>query len=551
MLKWIRNALSGKERVDVATEPEATAVNAEQVEGELQRGARYLNAGDFKQAEECFSRVMRADTNNVDAHFLLGSALQAQGRLMEAIASYRTAATIRPALVEAHVAMGELLSSQGNLDAAIRAYRAALAVRSDYAELHSNLGAIYRKRGLSDQAEACYREAIKLKPDFYVAHFNLGNLLRNRGKLAEAEACYRDALGSNPDLIQAHHNLGDTLKDMGRFDEAFSCYDRSLALAPDYPVSIWHRTMLWLLTGDFQHGLPGYEYRWKLLNEEKPRHFTQPLWLGDADIRGKTILLYAEKGFGDTIQFVRYASRVAALGAKVILEIQPQLKSLLSAYPGMEKIVARGEQLPAFDYQCPLMSLPLAFKEEVGTIPVESRYIAAPPDRAAYWADRLGQQGSPRIGIVWSGNIGQSNDLNRSMELGTLAQLISGTNFHFFGLVKDVRKADQSLLGSLPNVTDLSLQLTDFAETAAIIENMDLVITVDTSVAHLACALGKPTWIMLSFVPDWRWLLIRPDSPWYPSAMLFRQPVFNDWDSVIKLLRAELNQFSARRSAPT
>ncbi len=523
-------------------------MTAYRVDEEVQQAYRLLSEGQPRQAEACCRRALKADAGVAEAHYLLGSALRAQGRLLEAIASYRHATVLRPDYAQAHLDMGEVLSGQGDLDAAIIAFRAAASLLPDYAELHSNLGTLYRKRGHAGQAEACYREAIKLKPDFYAAHFNLGNLLLNQGRLSEAEVCYQAAIACKPDLVAAHHNLGDVLKDQGRFDEAMSCYERALTVSPDYPASRWHQTMLSLLTGDLQRGLPGYEYRWKLAKEEQPRDFTQPLWLGDADIRGKTILLYAEKGFGDTLQFVRYAAQVAALGAKVILEVQAPLKSLLSAYPGMDKVLARGEPLPPFEYQCPLMSLPLAFKTVVATIPAMNRYISAPSDRVTYWAGQMKQYRSPRIGLVWSGNTGQSNDMNRSMTLKVLAPLISGSRHHFFALVKEVREHDRTLLRSMPNVTDLSQQLTDFSETAAILENLDLLIAVDTSVAHLAGALGKPAWIMLSYVPDWRWFINRPNSPWYPSVRLFRQPAHNDWGSVVELLRTELDLLIADRS---
>lgn len=547
MYKWFKTAFLGKVGGEPVKDREASTSTANQAEAEIRQGNLFLAEGSLQKAEECFRRAKQMDTHSADAYLMLGSVLRAQGRLMDAIAHFRYAALLKPDLVQAHLDMGELLSEQGDLDEAIGAYKAALSLRPDLAELHSNLGTLYRKRGRPELAEECYRESIRLKPDFYASHFNLGNLLRTLGRLSEAESCYQAALACNPELVAAHHNYGDVLKDQGRFEEAMSCYERALAIAPDYPVSNWHRTMLTLLIGDFQRGLPGYEYRWRLANEEKPRNFAQPLWLGDADIRGKTILLYAEKGFGDTIQFVRYVNQVKALGAKVILEVQVPLISLLSAYPEAEKVVAKGEPLPPFEYQCPLMSLPLAFKTEVTSIPALKRYISASPERAARWAAKVKHGDLPRVGIAWSGNIRQSNDQNRSMDLETLSPLISGTNAQFYSLVKDIRGADQTLLRSLSNITDLSTQLSDFAETAAIIENMDLVITVDTSVAHLACAMGKQTWIMLSFVPDWRWLLNRTDSPWYPSARLFRQPVFNDWDTVILSLQAALDQFCANK----
>lgn len=475
--------------------------------------------------------------------FQRGAALREQGRILEAIASFRRAAALAPESADAHLAMGELYAAQGNLDEAISAFRAALALRPAYAELHLNLGALYRKRGRPDEALACYREAVRLKPEFHAAHFNLGNLLGYQGRLAEAEASYRLALAGNDAFVAAHHNLGDVLKDQGRLAEAMACYERALALDPAYTPSFGHRMMLRLLTGDFQRGLPDFEQRQRLVSDDPPRTFSQPPWLNDADIRGKTILLYAEQGFGDTIQFVRYAGRVAALGARVVLEVQAPLKPLLSSFPGVAAVVARGEPLPPFDVRCALMSLPLAFRTELDSIPADRRYLSAPPERTAHWAAQLKTDGVPRVGVVWSGNSGQSNDANRSMSLAQLSPLLSDARFRFYALVKEVRGGDRALLQSLPNVTDLSSRLTDFAETAAILENLDLLMSVDTSVAHLGCALGRPAWIMLSFVPDWRWFIGRTDSPWYPTAKLFRQASLTDWESVVAHLKAELELF--------
>jgi tetratricopeptide (TPR) repeat protein len=227
----------------------------------------------------------------------------------------------------------EQCAAQDRLDEAIEAYGEALSLRPDYAELHANLGALHRRKGNSGPAEACYREAIRLRPDFHVPHFNLGNLLREQRRLAEAEAGYRAALACKPDVAAIHHNLGEVLRDQGRFGEAMACYKRALLVAPEYQPSRWHRTLLALLTGDFRQGLAEYGYRWKLAGAEQPRDFVQPLWLGDGDPSGRTILLHAEKGFGDTIQFVRYVDRVAALGARVVLEVPAPLMPLMASYP--------------------------------------------------------------------------------------------------------------------------------------------------------------------------------------------------------------------------
>ncbi len=276
------------------------------------------------------------------------------------------------------------------------------------------------------------------------------------------------------------------------------------------------------------------------------RSFSAPQWFGAEPIRGKTILLHAEQGLGDTLQFVRYVSRVAAQGARVVLEVQPALKDLISGIEGPAEVIARGEDLPEFDIHCPLLSLPLAFGTRLDTIPADIPYLTVPPDRITAWSSHLERSALHRVGLAWSGGRTHRNDHNRSIALTHLAPLFADPQIQFVSLQQELRDGDLEILQANPQIVHFGDELHDFADTAAVVSELDVVISVDTSVAHLAGALGKPVWILLPFAPDWRWLLDRKDSPWYPTARLFRQPKIADWDGVIECVRQELSVIASR-----
>jgi hypothetical protein len=324
---------------------------------------------------------------------------------------------------------------------------------------------------------------------------------------------------------------------LGRDQDALANYQRALAVRPDYADAHYAESFVRLRLGDFRAGFVKYEWRWRRSElASYRRDLGKPLWLGEASLAGKTILLHAEQGFGDTIHFARYAPLVAQQGATVILEVQPALKELLAPLAGT--IIGRGEKLPAFDCHCPLLSLPLAFRTDLDTIPARGPYIAAATDRVASWRSRI----SPgrAVGIVWCGNPSFRNERNRSMSFADVAPLLRTPGINFVSLNPGLPPDQVAALAELPNVTHVAADFRDFADTAAVIENLGLVVTTDTATAHLAGAMGKPVWIMLSCGPDWRWLMGRDDCPWYPTARLFRQPKPGDWSSVVDRLRAEI-----------
>jgi tetratricopeptide (TPR) repeat protein len=343
-----------------------------------------------------------------------------------------------------------------------------------------------------------------------------------------------------PDFAEAHLNRGNALQELKRHAEAVTSYERAIMARPDYVDAHYNEALSRLLVGDFERGWEENEWRWETdqLRDGK-RFFKQPLWLGKSDIAGKTILLHAEQGFGDTIQFCRYVPMVAERGARVIVEVQEPLKRLMSGLSGTTQLVARGEPLPDFDIHCPLFSLPLAFGTRLETIPSAVPYLRASPQAVADWGARLGPKHRPRIGLAWSG---RPIPRDRSIPLGSLLPFLD-VNATFVSLQKEVTLEDAKILNERSDLLHFGDALKDFADTAALIANLDLVISIDTSVANLAGALAAPLWVMLLFTPDWRWLLDRDDNPWYPTARLFRQDDTHTWDSVIARVQTALRDF--------
>lgn len=375
-----------------------------------------------------------------------------------------------------------------------------------------------------------HEQALKLSPLHPAVLTNLAGALREAERWDDALARCDQALAINPQLAEAHMNRASVLMDMGRLQPARDAFAQVITLQPDNADAQWGQGWCDMLAGDWARGLPQLEWRWKKDSfTSKPRDFTQPLWMGNADLTGRAILLHAEQGLGDTIQFCRYALPLLEQGAHVVLEVQPALKSLMATLHPDVQVLGRDEgPLPAFDYHCPLMSLPLAFKTTPSTVPVSGAYLRAAPERVPAWAQHLGPQTQARIGLVWSGNAAHNNDHNRSMALASmLAALPNGPQY--FCLQRDIRDSDLVTLKAHPEVTLLKEALQTMDDTAALIELMDQVISVDTSIAHLAGALGKPTAILLSKMPDWRWLLDRADTPWYEATRLYRQSTWGQW----------------------
>ena len=412
---------------------------------------------------------------------------------------------------------------------------------SDLSVLKDRGSALLFAERESDALE-CFDRGLELKPDDMYFLFKKGTALAKLNRFDEALACFDRTLEVDASNVDALNGRGNALASLTRAAEAIASYNKAIELEPETAESHWNRSLTLLQVGNFAEGWAEYEWRWKTKNfTTKPRDFGKPLWLGDTSVEGKVVFIHAEQGFGDSIQFARYIPMVAALGAKVIVEVQAPLKRLFSTINGVSEIISFGEELPAFDMHCPMLSLPLAFKTDLGTIPADVPYVSPDPGDIETFRELLPRSGKKLVGIAWAGRSTFGGDRSRSIGLQGIVPLMNMEGCHFIGIQKDLRDGDQELMATLPNLTWVGDKLSDFSSTAALMSVLDLVISSDTSVVHLAGALAKPTWVLLEHKPDWRWLLERNDSPWYPATRLFRQAALGDWESVVTSARDALH----------
>lgn len=535
--------------------------------------------GQHERAIELIREALEVEPLQATAHLNLGNAVAALQRPELALACFDRALQLRPEYADAHMARANLLTQNGYHEAAMASYDQALQINPEHVDVWINRGNALRTQKRLDEALASYDQGLRLRPDSSHGHYNRANVLQDLERHEEAIAHYDLALVADPGFAEAannrgvsllalgraaealpsidqalalkpvypfaSYNRGNALRDLGFYPEALASYAHAQQLSPEYGRAYWNEALCRLMIGDFEEGWRKHEWRWKTDTFTSPyRNFPQPLWLGDAPLQGKTILLHAEQGYGDTLQFCRYIPLVAALGATVVLEVQAPLVTLLSGLPGIAQLVAAGAPLPPVDYQTPLLSLPLAFQTTLASIP-PAPYLSAEPLQAEAWRDRLGTRNRPRVGLAWSGSAAHVNDFRRSIPLAQIVPLLDNQRIQFISLQKEVRERDQPVLDQHPEMFDPRDQLGDFADAAALLSGLDLVIAVDTAVAHLAGALGKPVWLLLPVAPDWRWLLERRDSPWYGSARLFRQSAAGDWDTVVAEVAQALAEFAA------
>lgn len=471
--------------------------------------------------------------------------LQRAGRLGAAERIFLDILEADPRHADAIHHLGVLAFQAGDFADAASVIHDSLVLKPGNAGAWSNLGLALERLERPAEALVAYDRALSLKAAYPEAHFNRGNALRELDRLEEALAAYDAAVAERPGFAEAHVNRGRTLRDLGRLAEAVSAYDAALGLQPGLPTALLNQSFALLAQGDFARGLPQFEARWQQAQlAAAAREWSCPRWDGTQPLAGATVLVHAEQGLGDTLQFCRYARLLAQRGARVILEVQPALAGLLGDVAGVAGVVPRGAGLPGADFHCPLLSLPLALGTTVDAIPGEVPYLAASPRQVAAWQERLGpRRHSPRglrIGLAWSGNPAYLNDRQRSMALDTLMPLW-GADAELVVLHERLREADLATFrANADRLRSFFDELTDFTATAALVQCMDLVVTVDTAAAHLAGALGKPTWILLPFAADWRWLTGRNDTPWYPTARLFRQSRRGDWGGVVADVAAAL-----------
>jgi tetratricopeptide (TPR) repeat protein len=495
-------------------------------------GNTYQDLGQPEHAAAYFERALRLKPEAIELQNNLGTALQDLGRIDEAIGCYRKALALRPDSVESLDNLAGALQSQGKSDEAEACYERALALRPDRVESLIGLGVVLRAQGRLEEAAARHRLALASSPDHPDAHSNLGVALVDLGRPQEAITHHKKALALQPGRAELHYNLGSALQRQGLYAEALACYGRALALNPDYAQAHLNRSLVLLLIGEFDEGWQEYEWRFAVARYD--RKFDQPSWSGEP-LGGRSILIHAEQGFGDALQFVRYVPAVAERGGRVVLEVPEPLVRLARTVAGVSQVVSRGDPLPIFDCRCPLLSLPRVFNTNLATIPNAVPYLGVPAEVSAAWAERIPATPGLRVGVVWAGTTVGAIDLR------LLRPLWEVDGVSWFSLQVGERSGDISSLAGV-KITDLSPWLVDFAETAAAVCRLDLVISVDTSVAHLAGALGRPTWLLLRHPPEWRWLLERDDSPWYPTARLFRQRQEDDWLEAVCEVAAALAQ---------
>ena len=481
--------------------------------------------------------------NRASTLFQQGLALHQQGQIQKATALYQQVLHIHPHHFDAHNNLCCALYQQKHLDEALEGINRLISLHPESAEAFHNRGAILHDLKRYTEAVESYDHAIALNPNHAKAYSNRCYSLFELERFEEAVQSGLQAITLAPHSVEAHFNLGVVYHALEAYELSQAHYLQSLKLNPDSAKAHWNLSLQLLLLGIFDGGWEEYEWRWK--NEELElygtlRHFNQPLWLGHEPLAGKTILLHAEQGFGDTLQFCRYAILVAHMGARVILEVQDPLRPLLHQLDGIACCISRGAPLPPFDFHCPLMSLPLAFKTTLVTIPAAPRYLSSDSVILEAWQARLGRSSKPRIGITWQGYLKHPNDLKRSIPLQSLLDIIPTDQFQCISLQKDLLPQDRKILEEHPEILHFEESINDFSDTAALCELMDLIITIDTSGAHLAGSLGKLVWLLLPKIPDWRWMLARTDTPWYPNTALYRQSVRGNWEPVLHRVSVDL-----------
>jgi rfaE bifunctional protein nucleotidyltransferase chain/domain len=538
------------------------------------------------QATDSFQSVLALSADNVDALTQLGIVLARQNRLPEAIAKFRQTIELRPDYAKAHNNMGVALTQLGRRDEAFACYKEAARLQADYAEAHFNIAVAFGERGQIDEAVASYGRALQVRPDYADALFNLGMLLLDQRRPHDAIVFLEQAVRFRPNNAEAHNNLSLVLADLGRFeeaaascdaalrlrpldpkshmnranvlsalgriDEAVASYDYALRLQPDYVNAFWNRSLSFLAQGDYLRGFPEYEWRWKK-PETKTRSLPEPRWDG-SPLEDKTILLWCEQGIGDTFQFVRYAFQVKKRGATVWLECPEALVSLLATCPGVDRVFAEGTPLPpGFDCHAPLMSLPFLCGTILANVPAETPYLSVDAAEVDRWRTEFSMSPHYKIGVTWQGNPKHRWDRHRSFSVHWFRSLATLEGVEVYSLQKGFG-AEELKTVRFP-MTDLRAQLDElggtFQNTAAVIQALDLIVTCDSAVAHLAGALGVPVWIPLSGLSDWRWLREREDTPWYPTMRLFRQSKLGEWASVFERIRAEVQTLRDARARST
>ena len=494
--------------------------------------------GENDKACELVSRALAGDYGGAQEYCNLGIIYNQLGRLDDVVICQKHSIALDDQYISAYFNLGNAYRDLGQPEASIEALQTAVTLKPDFPQAYNNLGLAMHDAGRFEDALGSYDKALNTKPDYADAYLNMGNALRELNRPDAAAVSFQKAIVVDHDSFEAHNNLGNVLMELDRFEGSAISYAKAISLKPDDPGAHKNFGIINLLLGNFEIGWA--EYSWRRLEDDpvfKVRAYSQPFWDGE-DLTGKTIFIYPEQGLGDTIQFVRYLPVLQALGGQVVFDAPLPLVRLLEDLDGVNVMVKSGDTIPPFDYHLPLLELPRLFDTTPDTIPAAEAYLSAEQSLEETWAERLGPKEGYRVGLVWAGNPSHLNDRNRSITPELFRSLAETPGVSAYSLLVGRDGEAGRVFGD--TVTDLEEQLTDFAETAAAIANMDLVISVDTAVVHLAGALGAPVWTLLPFNPDWRWMLDRGDSPWYPTMRLFRQEKRRDWQGVLDRVAAEL-----------
>ncbi|HTK83804.1 MAG TPA: tetratricopeptide repeat-containing glycosyltransferase family protein [Patescibacteria group bacterium] len=511
-----------------------------------------MQSGNWPRAVACLDAVLRFRPNAPMVHFYRGLALYELRRFEDSLASYDRAIALKPDHPEAHSNRGNALQELKRLPAAVASYDRAIQLKPDFASAYSNRGFAFLTMGRLEEALASCERAIELEPNYAQAFINRGSILTRLDRPEEALANYDRALELTPGHADIYFGRALVLAALKRLDDAIASFDRAIELKPDYADAYWGKSFVALLRGDYEEGWKLEEWRLKGdLYKESGKQYQKPRWTrqfktADANLP-KTLMIYAEAGQGDAIQYARYIPMLKELGIKPVLEVPSSLSKLISTLDSDITVVERSQPLPDFDHFCAIGSLPYLFDTRLSTVPAKFPYLYADAEKKNKWKEKLGNKTNPRIGLVWSGQVSRRIDTssakNRSMPLRVLEPIL-GLPLEFHSLQKDIRPDDVPVLSQFDMIHDHRADLGDFSDTAALVENLDLVITIDTSVAHLAGALGQKLWVMLPFCTDYRWTMEETTTPWYPAASLFRQPAPGDWKSVVSAVAQQLKKFS-------
>ena len=526
----------------LASYDKAIALNPRFAEAYNNRGNALLDLKRFEKALMMYNKAITLKPDYVVAYNNRGNLLLELKRAEEACASYDQAIVLRPHFAEAYNNRGNALLELKRPEEALSSYNKAIALKVDYVEAYNNRGNALMELRRTDEALASYDRAITLKPDYASAWHGRGVCFFKLKRYNDAFSAYDKALSLKPTLAEAWQSRGLLFCALNRNDEALYAYDKALELKPDLFDVYFKKAVVHLSLGNFEEGLPLYEWRGKSNLFTSPlRDLLKPLWLGGENIKGKTIWVHSEQGLGDTIQFYRYIQKLESLDCNIIFETQAPLLSLIKSQNSKFQVVSYGAALRDFDVHCPLLSLPLAFKTTLATIPARAPYLIPSVEKVELWRGKLGEKKKFRIGLAWSGNPNFANADSKRIPFEMLSSILC-SEAEWYSLQKDVRESDRKHLESCREIVDHTRALYDFSDTAALIGELDLVISIDTAVAHLAGALGKPVWILLPFYSDFRWLRDREDSPWYPTARLIRQVKDGEWSQVLERLSQEIRR---------